>query len=69
MRKAVTAGLLTMFMLAACAQSEDGEEAVPADTATMAPAPAPMPMPMPMDSTMMMDSAAHDTMQMNMTTR
>lgn len=56
-----------MFMLAACAQSDEGEEEVPADTATMAPAP--MPMPMPMDSTMMMDSAAHDTKQMNMTTR
>lgn len=40
------------LLATACARAED-EEALPADTATMAPAPAPM----------QMDSAAHDTMQ------
>jgi hypothetical protein len=67
MRKAAAAALLTIMMFAGCAQSEDGEETLPADTASMAPAPAPA--PMPMDSGMMMDSAAHDTMQMHTTTQ
>jgi hypothetical protein len=66
MRKVATAGLLTMMLFAGCAKSEETEE-MPADTATMAPAPAPA--PMPMDSGMMMDSAAHDTMQMHTTTQ
>ena len=66
MRKAVTAGLLAMMVFAGCAKSEETEE-MPADTATMAPAPAPM--PMPMDTSMMMDSATHDTMQMHTTTQ
>lgn len=50
--------------IGACAQAEEGEETVPADTATMAPAPAPP----PMDTGMQMDSAAHDTMQHSTTT-
>ena len=51
------------LVITACAQADQGEDTVPADTATMGPAPAPMPM-----DTMQMDSATHDTMQHSTTT-
>lgn len=59
-----TAVVAVTLFAGACAQDNEGEESVPADTATMAPAPAPM----PMDPGMQMDSAAHDTMMMPQTT-
>lgn len=57
--------VLLLSAVSACAKKDENQDALPADTATMAPAPAPM----PMDSGMRMDSAAHDTMQMSTTTK
>lgn len=65
MRKiGLTAMVAVTLFGGACANGEEGEESVPADTAMMAPTPAPM----PMDPGMQMDSAAHDSMMMQQTT-
>lgn len=65
MRKIRLTAMIAITLFAgACAQADEGEEGVPADTATMAPGPAPM----PMDSGMQMDSATHDTMTQHTTT-
>lgn len=63
MRKFGIAAFMGMALaLGACAQADDAEEGMPADTATMAPAPAPA--PAPMDTGMMMDTTADTTTTM-----
>ena len=57
MRKVGIAAMLSIALVAACAQQDEAEEGMPADTATMAPAPAPA----PMDTGMMMDTTADTT--------
>lgn len=57
MRKFAMAAMAVLALgAAACAENNEAEEGIPADTATMAPAPAPAPAPMdtmPLDTTMM----------------
>lgn len=60
MRKVGIAAMLSLALVAACAQQDEAEEGLPADTATMAPAPAPA--PAPMDTGMMMDTTTTTTM-------
>ena len=59
MRKVGIAAMLTLALgAAACAQDDEIDEGVPADTATMAPAPAPAPAPL---DTMALDTTMADT--------
>jgi len=62
MRKFGIAAMLGLALVAtACAKSNDTEEGVPADTATMAPAPAPAPM-----DTTVVDTTVADTTKTTM---